>query len=178
MADVRITPASGSIQFSGSISEDVISLNYTGSAVQFNSGSTNLIHISSSGFVGIGTTEYYNNNTSSFQVVGESYLAKGVVIGSPNFFYNGLIKFHSSEFSISANNVIGLNSFNISGIPAISIQYSNGDVGIGTGFNTPQAKLHVSGTTKFEGDMQVSGSIYTNGTNIQSLSIAYAIALG
>lgn len=140
--------------------------------------SSSILFVSGSGFVGIGTTSYLPYNTSSFTVNVPTILGEGIVVGAPGFFNNGLIEFYESDFSIVANNVIGLNSFNISGVPAISIRYNSGYVGIGTGNNEPQARLHVSGTTKFEGDMQVSGSIYNNGVNIQALAIAYAIALG
>lgn len=164
MADIRITPGSGSIQFSGSVSEDVISLIYTGSAVQFNTGSTNLIHISSSGFVGIGTTGYLPYNTSSFVVNTNTLLAQGLVVGAPGFFNNGLIEFYGSDFSIAANNVIGLNSFNIGGVPAIGIQYSNGNVGIGTGTYPPSARLHVSGgEAYFTDDITVGYNAFGTG---------------
>jgi hypothetical protein len=57
-----------------------------------------------------------------------------------------------------------------------------GNVGIGT--TTPSASLDVSGSGRFTngldvtGSIDVSGSITVNKTNIQSLMIAYSIALG
>ena len=167
MADVRITPASGSIQFSGSISEDVISLNYTRSAVQFNSGSTNLIHISSSGFVGIGTTGFLPYNTSSFTVNGNTLLAGGLVVGSSGFFDNGIIEFYETDFNIAANNIIQSYALRIGSTPIINIKSSNGYVGIGTGNNIPSAQLHVSG-----GDAHFSDSIYV-GMNAFGTGRAY-----
>jgi hypothetical protein len=157
MADVRITPAISSIQFTGSVAGDVLDLIYTGSALQFNTGSTNLIHISSSGFIGFGTTVPLPYNTSSFVVNSNTLLAQGLVVGAPGFFDNGLIEFYESQFSIAANNVIGLNSFNISGVPAIGIRYNNGYVGIGTGTYPPAARLHVSGGNAWFNDDVIVG---------------------
>ena len=106
MADVRITPAISSIQFTGSVEGDVLDLIYTGSALQFNTGSIQLLGIKPNGDVQIGSA---TNPNSVLSVTGS---------------------------------------------------------------------INVSGSILTTGSINVAGNIYTNGTNIQSLSIAYAIALG
>jgi len=168
MADVRITPASGSIQFTGSIAGDVLDLIYTGSALQFNTGSTNLIHISSSGFVGFGLTDFYQNNTSSFQVGPKAYFTDGLLVGSQQVFEGPSIKFEDTGFSINTNNNIGSYWFTSFGGVALSIRSSNGNIGIGTDNYPSSAKLHVSGGNAwFNDDIVVGINNYTAGGKVK-----------
>jgi len=168
MADVRITPASGSIQFTGSIAGDVLDLIYTGSALQFNTGSTNLIHISSSGFIGFGTSIPLSYNTASFVVNTDAFLAKGLTIGSDSFFNNAVLRFYETDFNITANNVIQSYAFNIGSTPAISIRSTNGNVGIGTDNYPSSARLHVSGGNAWFSDDIIAGfGNYAAGGKVQ-----------
>lgn len=168
MADVRITPASGSIQFTGSIAGDVLDLIYTGSALQFNTGSTNLIHISSSGFIGFGTTVPLYYNTASFVVNTEAFLAKGLTVGSPNLINNAILKFNETDFTITANNSTQAYSLNTYLGPAISINATNGNVGIGPDVYGLNAKLHVSGGNAWFSDNIIAGfGNYVDGGKIQ-----------
>lgn len=157
MADVRITPASGSIRFSGSFAGDALDLIYTGSALQFNTGSTNLIHISSSGFIGFGTTVPVFYSTASFLVNTEAFLAKGLTVGSPNLINNAILKFNETDFTITANNSTQAYSLNTYLGPAISINATNGNVGIGPDVYGLDARLYVSGGASWFSNDIVAG---------------------
>jgi len=59
----------------------------------------------------------------------------------------------------------------------------NGNIQVGSTANpnsvlSVTGSVDVSGSINTTGSLNVAGNIYTNGTNIQALSIAYAIALG
>lgn len=179
MADVRITPASGSIQFTGSVAGNVLDLIYTGSALQFNTGSTNLIHISSSGFIGFGTSAPLFYNTASFVVNTDAFLAKGLTVGSPDFFNNAILRFYETDFTITANNVIQSYALNVGSTPAISINSSNGNVGIGNNNFPANARLHVSGGNAWFSDNVVVGlDNYAAGGKIQFVANTDFIYVG
>lgn len=168
MADVRIIPGSGSLSFTGSVNGDNLSIQYTGSALQFTTGSTNLIHISSSGFIGFGTSAPLPYNTASFVVNTDAFLGKGLTVGSDDFFNNATLRFYETDFNITANNVIQAYSLNVGSVPAISIRSINGNVGIGTDFYPSNAKLHVSGgNVWFNDTLTVGIDNYTGGGKVR-----------
>jgi len=179
MADVRITPATGSIRFSGSFAGDALDLIYTGSALQFNTGSTNLIHISSSGFIGFGTTVPVFYSTASFIVNTEALFAKGLTVGSPNVSSNAILRFNETDFTITANNNTQAYSLNTYLGPAISINATNGNVGIGPDVYGLDAKLYVSGGVSwFSNDIVAGIGNYVGGGKIKFVDEGDSLYVG
>ena len=142
-------------------------------------GNNHAVEVSSNGL------EYKRFGTTFFQVTPNQLLYRptltsGFYVNDDGGFYSNL--WYGAKFNITYTNIgAGIvkqfsidpqNGFDIytGSVQLLGIK-ENGNVQVGS-LTNPNSVLEVTGS------VQVSGSIYTNGTNIQSLSIAYAIALG
>ena len=150
-------------------------------------GSTKMF-ISSSGNIGIGTdTPEY-----ALDIDGEARVASSLVfkylgsdwfrhtMGAGYFCIQNLLD-SSFSLTIDSTNHIGINTFSQTAqlqVKGSGKTSATEALRITDTDNTTLFKILDSGQTQVTGSMDVNGSITVNNTNLQSLMIAYSIALG
>ena len=157
MPDVRIIPASGSLQFTGSSAADSIHVQYTNSGLNF-TNSASLMYISSSGNVGIGTS----TPGAQFEIKNTTGGIPTPTITLTTATYNTSIIAGNASYPYA----LGANSFNIYHAVAGPIGFYNGSASPTLRFSIlSDGKVIIGNATSATSQFTVNSLI--NGTGIE-----------